>query len=421
MIKFLDKNYLTKIINFLAISTLVIALGSSWISGKDDLMPFVKKVLPEAQSLKIISTYPLVYEGVSRTQSYKEEKIGYVVIDQANAYGGPIKIATGIDLKGHIIGAVIVSHNDTPSFIQIIMEHKYLDQFIGKSITEPLSITKDIDQVSGATYSSRGIAKAISQGSHAVATNQFSLDVPNEIVPFKFGPKESIILALVILMMIGVFLKIKRLRWVILIGSLIFIGFQYNTPISLANIASLFMGNFPAIRENLVWYVFLIGIPIITFIAGKNVYCYWLCPFGALQEITAKAGGGKLKCNRTIELRAKKIRYILVYLALLGAFLTKSPGSASYEPFAILFGLQGFGVQWLILPVVLFTSLFISRFWCRFFCPGMVINEVILLLRKSVMRLGKRLRTRTKNDFADDLRSINIISKIPRLDDEKKI
>ncbi|NBJ15119.1 MAG: 4Fe-4S binding protein [Dehalobacter sp. 4CP] len=374
-----------RVIYIIAIVSLAIALCTSWIIPVKEQLPLVKEVLPEAQSFNKIASSPLTFEGKIQTQGGQEETIGYVVIDQAHAYGGLIKIVTGIDPQGKIVGAVIANHKDTPSFIQILNDHKYLKQFIGKSIADPLSIEQDIDRVSGATYSSRGIAKAISQGSHAVARNQFGLDVQGEIVPFQFGLKEISVLSLVVLMLIGVVVKSKKLRWVTLIGSLVFIGFQFNTPISLANVAALLMGNFPSMRENLVWYVLLIGIPIITFILGRNVYCFWLCPFSAFQEIMAKIGGGNFKCcNKVIEAKAAKIKYVLVYVALLGALLLKSPGFAGYEPFATLFGLQGFGIQWFILPVVIFTSLFISRFWCRFFCPGMVINEVILKLRKIV-------------------------------------
>jgi polyferredoxin len=147
------------------------------------------------------------------------------------------------------------------------------------------------------------------------------------------------------------------------------------------------MGFFPSIRENLVWYLLLIGIPVITFAFGKNIYCFWLCPFGAVQELTAKLGGGKYKCrNKKMESKAKKIKYILFYIALLGAFLMRSPGFAGFEPFSALFSQQGTGIQWLILPLVLFTSLFIYRFWCRYFCPVWVANEVIWKLSRYIKK-----------------------------------
>ncbi|MCG1025407.1 FMN-binding protein [Dehalobacter sp.] len=387
------KKLLSKIIVFAAAVVFLLTLGFSWTHKDNDIMPFMNKVFPEAQSFQKIASSPVIYEGIKKDQNGREGKIGYVVIEQAVAYGGPIKMVTGIDLKGKIVGTVIAAHKDTPSFIAKVIDQKYLEKFIGKDITAPLSIDKDIDCISGATFSSRGIAKAVSQGSHAVARGEFGLDVKDEVEPFKFGTKEIAVIALVILAVIGVTAKQRKLRWLTLTGSLVFIGFQYNTPISLANIAALFMGNFPSIRENLVWYILLIGIPALTFILGKNVYCFWLCPFGALQEITAKIGGGKFKCcNTAIEAKPAKIRYILIYLALIGAFLTKSPSFAGYEPFATLFGWQGFGIQWLILPVVIFSSFFISRFWCRFFCPGLILNQMILRPRKYLVRIVEKVK-----------------------------
>ncbi|WP_368293002.1 4Fe-4S binding protein [Dehalobacter sp. TBBPA1] len=380
------KNSVNKIIVFVATVIFFLTLGFSWTHTDNDIIPFMNQVFSEAQSFQKIASSPLIYEVNEQSKDGKEEKIGYVVIEQAVAYGGPIKMVTGINLQGKIVGTVIAAHKDTPSFINNILDQKYLERFIGKDITDPLSINRDIDRISGATFSTRGIAKAVSQGSHAVARSEFGLNVKDEVEPFKFGSKEIAVIALVILTVIGVAFKQRKLRWVALIGSLVFIGFQYNTSISLANIAALLMGNFPPIRENLVWYILLIGIPVITFIIGKNIYCFWLCPFGALQEITAKVGGGKFKCcNKAIEAKAAKLRYILIYLALIGAFLTKSPSFAGYEPFATLFGRQGFGIQWLILPVVIFSSFFISRFWCRFFCPGLILNEMILRPRKYIL------------------------------------
>lgn len=388
-------NLAKKIIVFAATAFLIISLVISWTSTDKDIDPYLSKVLPEAQSFQKIASSPAIYEGQKIYQDGKKEEIGCVVIDQSPGYGGQIKVVTGINLQGKIIGTAIADNKDTPSFISRILDLKFLDKFIGKDISDPLAIGKDIDSVSGATFSSRGITKAISLGSHAVARSQFGKEVNDETEPFKFGQKEIEVISLVILMMIGIKFKLKKMRWVTLICSLILIGFVYNTPISLANIAALLTGNLPSIRTNFIWYVLLVGIPVITLVAGKNVYCFWMCPFGALQEITAKIGGGKLQCcNKSINSWISKIRYILIYTALIGAVLTNSPSSAGYEPFATLFGLQGFGIQWLILPVVFFSSFFINRFWCRFFCPGFILNKLLLSIKSHVKKLLKKIYNR---------------------------
>lgn len=376
-------NRFSKGISWFAFFIFGLVLAASYLLPSSDLQPKISEALPQAESYQKIGSTPLIFEGTVSQGNGQSTKVGFVVINEAPGYGGPITMVTGIDLNGNIVGTVIANHKDTPTFIQMIINHRYLDQFQGRKISDPLSLQQDIDSVSGATLSSKGITRAISQGSHAVARSQFGIDVTEKREPFKFEIKEAIVFSLLVLMLIGIKFRLKKLRWVTLLGGLVFIGFAFNIPISLANIAGVLMGYFPSIRENLVWYLMLIGIPLITFVLGRNVYCFWLCPFGAVQELTAKIGGGSLKCNHTrFEAGARKIKYGLTYIALLGAFIIKAPGFAGYEPFATLFALQGFGVQWFILPVVLFASLFISRFWCRYFCPVGVANELIWKLNR---------------------------------------
>ncbi|HHY25560.1 MAG TPA: 4Fe-4S binding protein [Desulfitobacterium dehalogenans] len=371
---------------------LVVFIGLSWVKPGNDVLSQAKEVLPEAQSFMKIASAPLTLEGISQDSSGKKEIKGYVVIEKASSYGGPIAIATGINPHGVIIGTAIIEHKDSPSFIRVVMKHGYLKQFEDKKITDPLSIKKDINAISGATYSSRGIAEAISIGSHEVARNQFGLDVEDEEAAFVFGMREGSIIFLIILMLVGVALKSDRIRWITMAGSLVLIGFQYNTPISLSNLASFLMGYLPSIRQNLVWYIFLTVIPILMFLIGKNLYCFWLCPFGALQELLAKVFVRKdvISCSRALEQKAVLVRYVLIYIALLGAVAYQSPGLAGYEPFATLFGMQGNITEWLVLAVVLFSSLFIRRFWCRFFCPGMIVNRIILRLRHHLIDFKRK-------------------------------
>jgi polyferredoxin len=51
------------------------------------------------------------------------------------------------------------------------------------------------------------------------------------------------------------------------------------------------------------------------------------------------------------------------------SFLASHPALGSYEPFAMMFSLNGVGIQWFLLPLALIGSFFMSTFWCRFFCP----------------------------------------------------
>ncbi|AET69293.1 FMN-binding protein [Desulfosporosinus orientis DSM 765] len=389
---------LKRIITGFVILSLVIALISSYFLRGNDLLPKVKESLPQAQYFVKVSTSPVVYEGYSDEDHQK--KVGFVAIGEATGYGGPLTMVTGIDLQGKIVGIVIANHKDTPSFIQMLKNKGYLKQFISKPVTDSLSIENDIDRVSGATYSSRGVAMAVAQGAHSVAQRQLGLSVTQEPTPVKFGLKEMSILALILLAYVSVQFKISKLRWVTLIGGLIFLGFKFNAAISMSNIASLLMGYFPPVKQYVFWYLLLAGIPGLIFALRKNIYCYWLCPFGAAQEVAAKIGGGKFRCRKEIDLKLRKIKYVFAYLSLMLALIFQTPGFAGYEPFATLFGLKGFGVMWFILPIVLFSSLFIDRFWCKYFCPVGVVNELILKARRFIDKLFERAPKRAISEVS---------------------
>lgn len=383
-------NFINKWIPRIALIILFIAVILTYFKHGTDYSIELEQVLPEAETFHEIASNPLTFEGLKN-----DEKIGYAVVDQANAYGGPLTMVVGISLDGTVIGTAIADHNDTPTFIQIIHNKDYMKQFLNKKVDEPFSIEEDIQHVSGATFSSDGIAEAIAKGSHAVAEEQFGMTINKEDTKIQFGMKEIALLLILTLVIVGIKFRIKSMRWITMIGSLILLGFVFGSLVSLGNIASIFMGHFPPLKENIFWYLFFIGIPLLILILGKNIYCYWICPFGTIQELAAKIGGGKFRSkNKWINQHARKIKYILAYVALMIALITGSAGIASYEPFSTLFSMQGVGIQWFILPVVLFTSFFIFRFWCNFFCPISVANELILKLRRVVKRGGKSWKRR---------------------------
>jgi polyferredoxin len=78
-------------------------------------------------------------------------------------------------------------------------------------------------------------------------------------------------------------------------------------------------------------------------------------------------------------------------------FLSAHPALGSYEPFAMMFSLEGLGIQWYILPATLLGSLFVPNFWCRMFCPvGLYLNEMVRLRRKVKERLFPKRRGNPK-------------------------
>jgi NosR/NirI family nitrite reductase transcriptional regulator len=134
------------------------------------------------------------------------------------------------------------------------------------------------------------------------------------------------------------------------------------------------------------WETFLIE-PVIfllwSFVAlgllfwGRGVYCGWLCPFGALQELTNEAaqrlGVPQLAVPHAIQERLWAIKYTL-FLAILGlSFYSMREALilAEVEPFKTAMSMH-FLRAWpfvLFVVVLLAAGLFIERFYCRYLCP----------------------------------------------------
>lgn len=163
--------------------------------------------------------------------------------------------------------------------------------------------------------------------------------------------------------------------------TLFFIGWYANAQLSIVNLMAL--GN--AFATGFTWDAFLLdpmvfilwfSVAAALLFWGRGAYCGWLCPFGALQELTNRIAK-TLRIPQVIvpwalHERLWPIKYIL-FLGLAGVSLGSLPLAeqlAEVEPFKTAIILK-FQRPW---PYVLFAvsflvvGLFVERFYCRYFC-----------------------------------------------------
>jgi hypothetical protein len=368
---------------FMAVLTLIAAYIIG-LTRKDSLaLSQLQSSFSEGTELHKISDDPLLLEA----HNIKSETfLGYIAVGKAKGWGGPLYTATVIDQHGVIERVVLIDHKETPSFFFKIQRHQFLKQFAGRAISSSFVLDSDVDSVTGATMSSRAITEAIREGSHAAGKKIFNLPIKEERFPWKFGTDEILLLLLYAFMLFGVVRKIKIMHYVTMAAAFIFLGFYLNAAISIGNISSLFLGYFPSFKENIFWWLLIIGALLMPLILRRNLYCSYLCPFGALQEFTAKIGGINIRLSEKSIKFTKYLVYFLAWVALILIFLTSNPAVGAFEPFATFFALEGIGIQWFLLPAVVLGSFVFTRFFCRFFCP---VGVVLTLTVKARHKLDK--------------------------------
>lgn len=294
---------------------------------------------------------------------------GYLYVGSAQGYGGPLSLAVFADSLALIQDVQLVHHVETYSFIERLTAAGYFSQYKGKALTDPFILDKDINAVSGATVSSYAIAQASQEASYAILEKGFRVEAPLIKRPWKFGFEEIAILAVCLLAVVATFYKIKFLRTVSLLLSFILIGFVFNSGISVAHIGRVLLGYIPDWKQHIGWWILMLSAITTIVVWGKNVYCHAICPFHASQMLLNRISGVNLKYSLKLGRIIKRVSGVLLWCALMLIFLSSNPTIASYEPFAMLFSLEGYGIQWYILPAVLIASLFVSDFFCRYLCP----------------------------------------------------
>jgi len=87
------------------------------------------------------------------------KKTGAALVEVQPGKWGPVKYIVALDLTGKVTNLSVMSYVEQRG--RPIATRRFLDQFLGKTAKNPLSVGKDVDAVSGATISSRATAFAV--------------------------------------------------------------------------------------------------------------------------------------------------------------------------------------------------------------------------------------------------------------------
>jgi len=161
-----------------------------------------------------------------------------------------------------------------------------------------------------------------------------------------------------------------------------FLGWHQNAQLSIVNLmalgASLTSGfSWDAFLMDPLVFILWVSVAVTLLFWGRGGFCGWLCPFGALQELSNQIARFFKVPQWTLPWglheRLWPLKY-MIFLGLFGLSLVSIPLAEQYaeiEPFKTSIILK-FARSW---PYVLFATamlgagLFIERFYCRYLCP----------------------------------------------------
>lgn len=129
-----------------------------------------EKDLPIETLTELQTAFPkAAYVELTETATYAvKDKAGKVIgcvllsspySDDVRGFNGPTPLQIAMDKDGKIIEVRVLNNNETPNFLKRVVDAGFLNSWNGMTAKEALN--KEVDAVSGATYSSNGIQRSL--------------------------------------------------------------------------------------------------------------------------------------------------------------------------------------------------------------------------------------------------------------------
>ena len=332
-----------------------------------------------------------------RVHDVNDNMTGYIFSSQELApavrgFGGKINLAIYVDPAGRLNNFHIIRSNETPGYIELLSQWR--NSLNGSQLFGPESFA-DVQAVSGATVSSEAILSALQ-----ISGNKFTVQVlgsslqpqpksqirPANILPDMYA---MYLISAVVFSLVVIYRGGFRSRLVVLVFNLVLGGIILNAQYSSEQIATILSLHTPAAKLTGA-YLLVVGIPALVLIFG-NIYCGYICPFGAAQELLGYIIPAKFKQPIPAEKmkKARFIKYVILFILVLAFFLSRNRTTLT-DPLISIFNFQMTAADWALaggamLLIAVIGAIFFSRFWCRYLCPvgaGLSLLNGIAVLKR---------------------------------------
>ncbi len=298
-------------------------------------------------------------------------------------FAGPVSLALAIDPDGALHAVRVVASRETPAYLAMIAP--WLDRLPGISPFDPASFA-DIDAVSGATITSQAVLRTIEASAREIAPlyRVGSIATTPAFTTPWFDADFCWLLAFTGAALIMRFYPGRWRRRIFLLAVVAALGLHLNLQYSAHHVISALAGSFPQPRLTGAFFIVAL-VPLCTLLWG-NVYCGYLCPFGATQELIGDLRPKRLRTDpdKRIGRWGRMVKYLLLFLLVLRFAPTRDFTHIDADPLTTFFSVLR--DRWTLLfgGVLIALSFPYRRFWCRNLCPAGAF--LALLNRPRILR-----------------------------------
>ncbi|UUM29550.1 NosR/NirI family protein [Vibrio japonicus] len=178
------------------------------------------------------------------------------------------------------------------------------------------------------------------------------------------------------------FKQFRTIRLGCLLITLFFVGFYLQGQLSVTNIYTLLLSLVNGFKIEFflldpVIFILWLLVFITLFIWGRGIFCGWLCPFGAMQElmglVAEKLRIRQFRAIATYHPYLRNVKYFILVLLVFVAFysLELAESLAEIEPFKTSITLHFIReIPFTVYAIaLLLLSLKIHKVYCRYICP----------------------------------------------------
>lgn len=342
--------------------------------GQQSAQPPTTSRMPPATLLKALqldadNVQLIVCDSASwQVVSKENQQLGTLIssapyASQVKGFAGPTPLFLFLDTSGKIQAITSEENAETPHFFRRAQE-SLLPHWLG--LTAEAGANLQVDAVSGATFSSRAIIENIRQTLQARAVAQ---QQTGQTPVIGWGRTAAVLSVL----LFGIFtawrLRGNRMaRLVVLVLNVGVLGFWCGQFLSLSLLRGWIAHGLDPLAYLPTLAVLFIAL-LLPFLGKKHYYCTWVCPFGSLQELTARLPLPKIQVSPSVYRWMKRIRWTALALLLLLLWTGLGGFLLDYEPFTAFLVTTVSPVVLILGALFILSSCFVPRLWCHSLCP----------------------------------------------------